>query len=248
MMSEPTTAGTVALVADAERVQLWPVIIIDEIEEGLLVVPTSGDVNMAAEWDVLLRREVLGYAAHAETWNYGVVLPEQVDDVVTTVPEAALRQVSETIRAHRLGKPAPFTVALGPPILDVMDPRLMFQEVEIEAVRPMWSPALMLAGAATIGQLAQHRAGDLAMVEAAAPGLADLAADDLYLPMRFSAAELGALLRRLRLLPSQRLAALLRVTLEQAVPALPRGVGPRAAVEHDKYVREVMLAMTEGTG
>jgi len=52
--------------------------VVDAEEDDLVVAPITAETQMAAEWDLLLPRAVLGYEAIVEVWNYGRVLADQL--------------------------------------------------------------------------------------------------------------------------------------------------------------------------
>src|SRR3954454_17372561 len=158
-MADPAP-GTAVLITDAHGHELRPAVVLADTEEGLTVVPVSAEIALATEWDLLLGADLLGYAAMAEVWNYGTVLPEQVREVVARLSSPQHEDLRGLARAARRGEAAP-EVAVGPPVLDDEDPRLLFQDAEADAVRALWAPALELAGALSLGELVRHRRSEL---------------------------------------------------------------------------------------
>src|SRR5215218_6080007 len=128
-MSEGTM-GHVVLVRTPEGDELAPVITVGSSDDGVKVLPVSERVDLATEWDVLLDAALLGYAAMAEVWNYGTVLPEQFVQTVTAVPTELREALTATVRAAHRREPAPLGVSIGPPVLSDDDPRLLFQDEE----------------------------------------------------------------------------------------------------------------------
>lgn len=243
MMSESRTSsatevgsGSVVLLSDFEGDELLPAVIRRVTDEALTVVPVSGDVHFATEWDLLLDRNLLGYVAMARVWNFGTVLREQVAEVAAMLSESQQRALDALALAARGSGQVPAGIPVGPPTIEEADPRLLHQEVEAELVRRFWEPALALAGAETLGQLVHHRreelrlaAAELEDVTAARGWLGDLEADTLGLRRVVPAAALGALLRQLRLGASQRLARIATWTLEAQAPSFARrGAEPGA--------------------
>jgi hypothetical protein len=230
----------VVLAADDDGSELRPAIVVAETEDGLAVVPVTADVAMAAEWDVVLPTELLGYRAVAEVWNYGTILPEQVHDLIASVPPAIQNDLRRTLRAARAGESTPADVVTGPPVLDDADPRLLFQDAEADTLRRFWAPVLALSGAATLGELVRHRRTELGLAKDIVPRLTELERDRLYLPSIFPAKDLAALMRRLRIGRSRRLGVLTRATLEALAPALPRGAAPAHVPSPDTYVEDFL--------
>lgn len=239
-----TEPGIAVLISDAARERLKAAVVLADTEEGLSVIPVSAEVGMASEWDLLLDASVFGYAALAQIWNYGTVLPEQVRERVAEVPTEVSDALRTLSRAARRGEPTPDGVPVGPPVLDDADPRLLFQDAEGEAMRVFWAPALELAGALTVGELVRHRRAELGLAidelaEIPAAWLDDLEHDRLYLPWALAPAKLATLMRRLRFGASRRLGRITRATVEVVQPALPRGARDpilHETVEPDQYV------------
>ena len=62
-------------------------------------MPVSPEVALASEWDLFLPESILGYPAIAQTWNHGLVLPEQSSEQITILPAEQLAAVHALIRA-----------------------------------------------------------------------------------------------------------------------------------------------------
>jgi hypothetical protein len=241
--------GAAVLAVDADDTHLRPIVIAAVGDDGLTVAPVSAEMVMVAEWDLMLPDSAFGYDAFAETWNYGVILPEQVREHVAVLPADTASDLRRLLRAARTGSPPPADIPTGPPVLDDQDPRLLFQDSEGEAMRAYWGPVLTLAGAATLGELVRHRREELELPDDLVPGLPDLERDRLWLPDALPARQLAGLMRRLRVPRSGRLGRLARETLEGLQPALPRGPGPssstRPGATADQYVDDFLRELTE---
>jgi hypothetical protein len=221
-------AGSIVLLSDLKGDELLPAIVRRLSDDAVTVVPVSAAVHLATEWDLLLPRELLGYEAMATVWNFGRALPEQIAEVVAVLGERELHALDVLAHATRTGE-APAGLSVGPPTLDDADPRLLHQDAEAELAHRFWQPALALAGVETLGQLVHHRREELgvavAELEAVSdvPGwLAELEDDRLDLRRTLPAPALAALLRRLGLSASRRLARIATWTIEAQAPTLAR--------------------------
>lgn len=248
--------GTAVLVTDGSGSHLRPAVVLAGTEEGLSVIPVSAHVEMATEWDLVIDESVLGYRAIAEVWNYGTVLPEQVDEEIAPLPERTATAVQALFRAAHRGETAPEGAEVGPPVLNDADPRLLFQDEEGEALRVFWLPALALAGAGSLGEVVRHRRDELDLAldglgDVPAAWVEDLEHDRLYLPWALAPAQLAAVFRHLRLGASARLGRLTRATLEMAQPALPRGATRPAheeTMDPDTYVAAFLTELDRSGG
>ena len=255
MMSEPNDAlpdirvpGAVGLIGGAVDGGLLAVVAIATSDDAVSVVPLSPSVEQAAEWDLEVPVDALGYRAIAEVWNYGTILPEQCREIVATVTPGILNALHQLSRAALAGSPVPAELAVGPPVLDDCDPRLLFQDSEADIAHSFWEPALALAGAATFGEFMRHRREDLDLapsdLEATAGSsgwLVDVEADALDLRQALAPKALARVLRRLQVGATSRLRAIARTTLEGASPQLARGVASDLppTSDPDTYLDEV---------
>jgi hypothetical protein len=221
MSDRRVTPGTVAAIGEPACDELLPVVVLAEGEDALTVVPVSERVDLATEWDLVLPVQALGYQAIVEVWNYGSVLPEQLDEVLAELEPETFSGLRSLARAAASGGEPLAGVAVGPPVLDDADPRLLFQDAEAERCKVFWGPALTLAGALTIGQLVAHRREELALatneLETVATGsgwLSRLERDELDLRRSLPPASLAALMRRLHIGASRRLGQIAAFTLE----------------------------------
>ncbi len=221
-------AGSVVLLSDLESDELLVAVVRRASEEDLTVVPVSADVQFASEWDLLLPRDLLGYTAMAQVWNFGTVLPEQIADVAAVLRDDERRALDALAKAARTGE-VPVGLPIGPATLDDADPRLLHQDAEAEAVRRFWAPALTLAGAETLGQLVHHRREELGVavdelesVTTAGGWLSDLEDDRLELRSALPSSALAAVMRRLRIGASRRLGRIMLWTIEGQAPSFAR--------------------------
>jgi hypothetical protein len=225
----------VILVGEPAGDELLPAIVRRVAEEVLTIVPISDDPHLATEWDLLLPRELLGYPAIAQVWNFGTVLPEQVVEVVTSLAATESDQLDRLATAVRTGGQPPADLPVGVPVLDDADPRLLDQEQAAELVRPFWGPALALAGAETLGQLVHHRREELGVTTDELESVADtrnwleaFEGDHLDVRRTLGSSTLAALLRRLGVTASRRLGRIALWTVEAQHPSLARHAQPHA--------------------
>jgi hypothetical protein len=247
MMGEPqqswraeVAAGSVVLLSDFGGDELLPAVVRRVTDDAVTVVPLSGEVQLATEWDLLLGPELLGYAAMARVWNFGTVLAEQIVEVAAVLREDELHALDALARAARetgeVPAGVPAGVPVGPPTLGDADPRLVQQDADADLAHRFWEPALALTGAETLGQLVHHRREELGVAAAQLESvttergwLDDLEADRLDLRRRLPASALAAVMRSLRLGASRRLARIATWTIEAQAPTLARqGSQPEA--------------------
>jgi hypothetical protein len=238
--------GTAVVVADADGSELAPVIVVARTEEGLAVIPVSDDVHMGTDWDLFLPRQLLGYDALAMTWNHGVVLAEQVHDHIAQLSRELVTDLHRMMYAAARSGAPPEDVGSGAPVLSAADPRLLFQDEVAESLRAFWEPAMVLAGAATLGEVIRHRRLELGLPENFAKEIPDLEHDRVYLQHAMPAKDLAAVLRRLRIRASARLALLTRMTLEMQAPALPRGAKATGGDSPAEYVADLLRELERG--
>lgn len=247
-------AGSVVLISDFEGDELLPAVIRRVSEDTLTVVPVSGDVHLATEWDLLLARELLGYPAMAQVWNFGTALPEQIAEVAAELGEQQRTELDALAQAARGAGEIPDGLPVGPPTLDDGDPRLLYQDDQAGLAHRFWQPALALAGAETLGQLVHHRREELRVSAAQLESVLDtrgwldaLETDRLDLRRVLPAGALAAVLRQLRVGASRRLARIATWTIEAQAPSLARhGQAEEADVPSTSDYVAAMLHQLEG--
>ena len=230
-------AGEVVLVAAPASDEYLPAVVAKVGDETVTVVPLSGEVEAASEWDLLLDRGVLGYQAMAEAWNFGTVLPEQVGERVAKLTADTFEQLRQLLRAAASSAPVPEGIPIGVSIGGDDDPRLLFHDEEVERVHVFWEPTLALAGAATLAQLVAHRREELALapeelesVSMAESGwLARLEEGELPIQRYLLPGALAALMARLQIGVSRRLARIATWTLEEQAQSTGYATGSALA-------------------
>jgi hypothetical protein len=235
--------GGIVLVSSDSADELLPAVVLAVSEETATIAPLSAEVWGATEWDLLLPPSEVGYPAAVQVWNTGTVLLEQLQEVIGALGRTAFEQLAALARAAAASAVPPADAAVGAPVLNDEDPRLLVQDEQAETARLFWQPALALAGAATLGQLVRHRRTQFAEAEAE-PWVESLERDELDIPRALSAQALAALLRRLGLAGSRRLREIARATIEAHAPATARGGSQvSAAAENARYLDELMDAL-----
>lgn len=165
--SAPPAVGAVHVVGapDSDRFLVAVVSGIDDA--SVTVLPVSAETWLAADEDVLLRAEVLGYPAMVERWNRVDVLVEQVGDRLSDPTETLLLIVDTNASADVL-------VETGPPITAAADPRSEFREDEQRRVRRYAEPARRLRTADTFAGVVRQRRLEAKHELEATAGLLDL--------------------------------------------------------------------------
>ncbi|MGI8411620.1 MAG: hypothetical protein ACR2LV_02850 [Solirubrobacteraceae bacterium] len=222
-------AGSVVLLSDFQVDELLPAVVRRMSEDALTVVPVSGDVHLATEWDLLLAPELLGYPAMAQVWNFGTALPEQIAEIAAVLGERERAGLDALAQVARGAGVFPDGLPVGPPTLDDGDPRLLHQDDQASLAYRFWQPALALAGAETLGQLVHHRREELGVTVSQLESVVDasgwldaLESDRLDLRRALPAGALAAVLRGLRVGASRRLARIATWTIEAQAPTLAR--------------------------
>ena len=235
--NDEPSAGEVILVAAPTSDEYLSSIVAKVGDESVTVVPVSGQVEAASEWDLLLDGAVLGYQAMAEVWNFGTVLPEQVGERLVKLKADVLEQLYQLLRAATMSGTVPVGVPVGVPIVGDDDPRLVFHDEEVERVHVFWEPTLALAGAANLAQLVAHRREELALdreelesVSIAESGwLAQLEEGELPVQRDLLPGVLAALMARLQIGVSRRLARIVTWTLEEQAQSTGYATGSALA-------------------
>jgi transcriptional regulator with XRE-family HTH domain len=126
-------------------------LVVDHDDQQATVMPLSTEAHSAADWDVLLDDNVLGYRVMVEAWNPVDVLSEQLIDQIAVVEQRDL--FVELYKRSLAGADAPDGLADGPPIDSEDDPRVLFREHETERVRAYGEPARAIGMGETLGEV-----------------------------------------------------------------------------------------------
>jgi len=181
----------------------------------LLIVPVLLDTRWAAEEDIVLSADVLGYPALAPIWAGDHVLAEQATEPVDVLSEEHLAMLTTAYDAFFAGEP--LAELGGPPLLNDQDPRLAAHASIADALRGVYAPWAMLQVADELGPVLAHRRSELGV------GLDDLGVEPrTWTPFEAGEADPAAsipsramaqVIRRLGLVASRRLLDLARASV-----------------------------------
>ena len=173
----------------------------------------------------MLLDDVLPYSAMAEVWNHLHVLREQFLEQLGRLLSAASEAVDAAMDAFASGAELPLGLRQGPPLLTDADPRHGFRDGEATLARMFTEPWRMLNAASTLGGVIKGRLEDFEVQ-------ADQLGDEVAVPTEqlqrlgddredihglLAVATMERLIRRLELLPSRRLAELVRAAVLENV-------------------------------
>jgi transcriptional regulator with XRE-family HTH domain len=145
--------GAVHTVGLSDRDVFLLGMVVDHDETQATVMPLSDEIRWAADWDVLLDADVLGYSTMVEAWNPIDVLVEQLVEQLAVIDQPGL--FIELYDTALSGDEAQENLPDGPPIVDDDDPRLLFREHERDRVRPYGEPARVINMGESLGQVLQ---------------------------------------------------------------------------------------------
>jgi hypothetical protein len=162
---QPTdaTEGAVVVASSPEAPgELLVAVVLDTGSEaagtdGLVVAPLSTETELATDADLVLTgaQTRLGYEVMAEIWNHGTLLREQLEEQRGGVEGIAWEKLA-ALYAAAIGEredeadEAQTTAAPvgdGPPVIADDDPRIVFQDEEIERAQRFYLPAARLFAA-----------------------------------------------------------------------------------------------------
>jgi hypothetical protein len=222
--------GVVGLLAVAESEELLPALILESSPPLLHVAPISAQATLATDEDLLLPREVLGYAAFAALGERGSVRGEQLREMPARLP-ADLWTWADHLLSRVNGVDLGHEAPVGPPVFSKADPRLRWRSELAEEWEPFWRPAAVLGQAATLGELVHERReafsvdmSELTELVDRRGWLARLEAGQLDLPAELPVSALATLLRKLQVPPLGAVLALVRTAITGSeVEVAPQG-------------------------
>lgn len=147
----PVAVGAVHTVAAPGQDVFLLGLVIDHDSRQATVMPLSTEVHWAADWDVLLDEDVLGYPVMVEAWYPLDVLAEQLTEQLAVLEQAEL--FVDLYDRSLDGTDAPQGLPEGPLIGSEDDPRLLFREQERERVRAYGEPARVINMGESLGQV-----------------------------------------------------------------------------------------------
>jgi hypothetical protein len=136
---------------------------LDELVVGAVIEAGSADVLLmpllmqtrwAADADIGLAQDVLGYEALAAVWASDRVLVEQVVEAVSVLSEVHLQVLTRGYDAFFAGEQV--EAAAGPPVIGDSDPRLAAYAALADQLRPLYAPWSLLHVADELGPVLGH--------------------------------------------------------------------------------------------
>lgn len=180
----PTDVSEGAVVVASSRAapgELLLAVILDTQSEaagtdGLVVAPLSTETQFASDADVVLNRAQtqLDYEVMAEIWNHGTLLREQLEEQRGFVEDNAWAKlvalyataIDELEDEGKAAQIIAMPVGNGPPIIADDDPRLLFQDEELERSQRFYLPAARLLTADNVEADAEARERDAGVISA----------------------------------------------------------------------------------
>jgi hypothetical protein len=135
--------------------------VLDAGETDVLVVPVLEQTIWAADADIGLSADVLGYKALAAVWASDRVLVEQAVEAVDVLSEEHVDQLAAGYDAFLAGVTIPESA--GPPVLADDDPRLAAHAATADGLRAFYRPWALLNMADELGPVMEHRREDVGM-------------------------------------------------------------------------------------
>lgn len=121
-------------------------------DDELTVIPVSGQVQFATNYDLLLEN-ALGFVAMAEVWNEGSVFAEQVTGGLGPLPEELFDRLDDLHEASIEGDAVGDSLPVGPPVMSESDTRLAYQAQRAQEARMFFAPFELLTRAESFPQL-----------------------------------------------------------------------------------------------
>lgn len=141
---ERTQTGQLWRAASDDPDWSWVVAIIGrapDAPERLLVAPVIEDAQLATDRDLVLDPTTLGYNSFIDISNLGVLLEEQLQEPIATLPRPTAEGLVALYRSTLGALEPPAEAHVGLPVRDRADPRLLATEGRAEALRALWRPA-----------------------------------------------------------------------------------------------------------
>lgn len=109
-------------------------------EDGVVVVPTSTQLENATELDLVVEASTLPYHFVACPWNFGVVLPDQLEEYLGSLTGEAFRDLVSLHRFTLAGDPMAGELHVGPTVLSSADDRLIWRAEQLNTIKPLYGP------------------------------------------------------------------------------------------------------------
>lgn len=108
---------------------------------GILVAPTTTQLGAATDLDLLVDERPLGYEFTVSTWNFGTVLPGQLETYLGSLADEDLSHIKSLYRLVVADEQEGVDDGrVGPKTAGRDDERLIWRAEQIESLRPLWRP------------------------------------------------------------------------------------------------------------
>lgn len=194
--------------------------VLDAGETDLLIAPLLEETDWAADADLTLDMDVLGYAALVPIWAGDYVLLEQAVEPVGMLSERYLAGLTQAYDAFFAGEPIPEPA--GPPVSADTDPRLAAHAARANDLLPYFSPWAQLNISDELGPVLAHRRDDIGVelgewsddlgVEPQVWAAFEAGEADPYVSVAVTIA--AKAIRALQLMPSRRVVSLAHNSVE----------------------------------
>jgi hypothetical protein len=135
--------------------------VLDAGAADVLVMPVLEQTIWAADADIGLSADVLGYEALAAVWASDRLLIEQAVEAVDVLSEEHVGQLAAGYDAFLAGETIPESA--GPPVLADDDPRLAAHAALADGLRAFYRPWSLLHVADELGPVMEHRREDVGL-------------------------------------------------------------------------------------
>lgn len=135
--------------------------VLDAAATDVLVVPVLEQTIWAADADISLSADVLGYEALAAVWASDRVLVEQAVEAVDVLSEEHVDQLAAGYDAFLAGDTIPEPA--GPPVVADDDPRLAAHAAAADGLRAFYRPWALLNVSDELGPVMEHSREDVGM-------------------------------------------------------------------------------------
>jgi len=189
--------------------------VLDANDVEVLIIPILMEATWAADEDLVLAQDVLGYVALAPVWAGDHVLAEQAVEAVDVLSEKQLGMFRNAYEAFFAGEPLPEPG--GPPVLNDDDPRVAAHAAISDDLKALYSPWSLLQVADELGPVVASRRADLGVtlddlgVDSNVWGAFEGGESDPYVAIPVP--EMARVVREIGLTPSRRVLDLARASV-----------------------------------
>lgn len=111
-----------------------------QLERAFIATVASPEIEQATDLDLIIHDSVLEYPFMLSAWNFGTMLGTQLDQFLGSLSSEDLDRLRELHKHIITGRGRPPT-GVGVPVSSSQDPRLLWQNRELERTRPLWREA-----------------------------------------------------------------------------------------------------------